>query len=121
MSAKTVVAATDGSGESPRAVERAALRGVPLRIVSAASLPEMVVLGLQPAGRSRLARAAGRHRLGRGRFPPPGLNVAGSAAARRLTALMDMWREKYPEVPASEDVVQAHPGRWPTCRPPPTW
>ena len=45
------------------------------------------------------------------RFPPPGLHVAASAAARRLTALMDMWREKYPGVPVSEDVVHAHPGR----------
>ena len=52
MSAKAVVAATDGSEESLRAVEwaarEAALRSVPLRIVSAASLPKMVVLGLRP-------------------------------------------------------------------------
>ena len=52
MSVKAVVAATDGSGESQRAVEwaarEAALRSVPLRIVSAASLPKMVVLELQP-------------------------------------------------------------------------
>ena len=51
MSVKAVVAATDGSGESQRAVEwaarEAALRSVPLRIVSAASLPKMVVLPLQ--------------------------------------------------------------------------
>ena len=42
MSAKPIVAATDGSEESLRAVDWAAreavLRGVPLRIVSAASL-----------------------------------------------------------------------------------
>ena len=243
MSAKAVVAATDGSEESLRAVEwaarEAALRSVPLRIVSAASLPKMVVLGLRPEREAALgfvreyrdralAAAAARaaemapglligtdqvegqaaravtdsgsdalmlvvgfrgigafaamvlgsvaryaadhascpvavvrgetsavHRLvgvGLGdlddcdaalafafqeaalrqagllavhawhvpqdgtvwagdRFPPPGLHVAAAAAARRLTALMDMWREKYPEVPVSEDVVHAHPGR----------
>jgi nucleotide-binding universal stress UspA family protein len=52
MTAKPVVAATDGSEESLRAVEWAAreavLRSVPLRIVSAASLPKMAVLQLQP-------------------------------------------------------------------------
>src|SRR3974390_776792 len=52
MTAKLVVVATDGSGESLRAVEwaarEAALCRVPLRIVSAASLPKMVVLQLQP-------------------------------------------------------------------------
>ena len=243
MRAKAVVAATDGSGESQRTVEwaarEAALRGVPLRIVSAASLPKMVVLELQPEREAALgfvrdyrdraladaaARAAeiapglligtdpvegqaaravtesgsdalmlvvGFRGIGAfaamvlgsvaryaadhascpvvvvrgetaavrrlvgvgvgdlddcdaalafafeeaalrkasllavhawhapqdgtvwagGRFPPPGLHVAASAAARRLTALMDTWREKYPEVPASEDVMHAHPGR----------
>lgn len=52
MAAKPVVAATDGSGEALRAVEWAAreamLRGAPLRIVSAASLPKMVLLQLRP-------------------------------------------------------------------------
>jgi nucleotide-binding universal stress UspA family protein len=52
MTAKPVVAATDGSGESLRAVEWAArealLRSAPLRIVAAASLPKMVLLQLQP-------------------------------------------------------------------------
>ena len=42
MSAKPIVAATDGSAESMRAVDwavrEAALRGAPLRIVSAAAL-----------------------------------------------------------------------------------
>ena len=243
MSVKAVVAATDGSGESQRAVEwaarEAALRSVPLRIVSAASLPKMVALELQPEREAALrfvrdyrdrvlaaavaqaaemapglligtdpvegqaARAVTEsgsdalmlvvgfrgigafaamvlgsvaryaadhascpvvvvrgetavvHRLvgvgvgelddcdaalafafeeaalrkaslravhawhapqdgtvwAGGRFPPPGLHVAASAAARRLTALMDMWRVKYPEVPVIEDVVQGHPGR----------
>ena len=52
MTARPVVAATDGSEDSLRAVEWAAreavLRGIPLRIVSAASLPKMVVLPLKP-------------------------------------------------------------------------
>jgi nucleotide-binding universal stress UspA family protein len=52
MTARPVVAATDGSEDSLRAVKWAAreavLRGVPLRIVSAASLPKMVVLPLRP-------------------------------------------------------------------------
>ena len=52
MTARPVVAATDGSGESLRAVEWAAreavLHGVPLRIVSAASLPKLVLLQLKP-------------------------------------------------------------------------
>jgi nucleotide-binding universal stress UspA family protein len=52
MTAKPVVAATDGSAESLRAIEwaarEAALRSAPLRIISAASLPKMVLLLLQP-------------------------------------------------------------------------
>lgn len=52
MTVMPVVAATDGSGESLRAVEwaarEAALHGAPLRIVSAASLPKMVMLPLRP-------------------------------------------------------------------------
>src|SRR5579864_3253321 len=52
MTAKPVVAATDGSREALRAVEWAAreamLRSAPLRILSAASLPKMVLLQLRP-------------------------------------------------------------------------
>ena len=52
MTARPVVAATDGSEESLRAVEWAAreavLHGVPLRIVSAASLPKLVMLQRKP-------------------------------------------------------------------------
>jgi nucleotide-binding universal stress UspA family protein len=52
MIAKPIVAGTDGSAESLRAVEWAAreavLHGAPLRIVSAASLPRLVLLPLQP-------------------------------------------------------------------------
>jgi nucleotide-binding universal stress UspA family protein len=52
MIAKPIVAATDGSEESLRAVEWAAreavLHGAPLRIVSAASLPRTASLQLKP-------------------------------------------------------------------------
>ena len=52
MTANPVVAATDGSAGSLRAIEwavrEAVLRSAPLRIVSAASLPKMVMLPLQP-------------------------------------------------------------------------
>ena len=52
MSTRPVVVAVDGSEESQRAVEwavcEAELHSAPLRIVSAASLPKMVVLQLQP-------------------------------------------------------------------------
>jgi nucleotide-binding universal stress UspA family protein len=52
MTAEPVVAATDGSQESLRAVEWAArqavLHRVPLRIVSAASLPKMAMLQFKP-------------------------------------------------------------------------
>jgi nucleotide-binding universal stress UspA family protein len=43
--------------------------------------------------------------------PPPGPQASAADAARRLTALMDNWREKYPDVPVSQDVVHGHPGR----------
>ena len=52
MNARPVVAATDGSEVSLRAVEWAAreavLHGAPLRIMSAAALPRMAMLPLQP-------------------------------------------------------------------------
>ena len=52
MTAMPIVAATDGSAGSLRAIEWAAreavLRNAPLQIISAASLPKMVLLPLQP-------------------------------------------------------------------------
>ena len=52
MTAKPLVAATDGSEESLRAVEWAAreavLHGAPLRIVSAAPMPRMIGLQVRP-------------------------------------------------------------------------
>ena len=44
-------------------------------------------------------------------FPPPALHAAAADAARQLTLLLDRWREKYPDVPVSQDVVHGHPGR----------
>jgi nucleotide-binding universal stress UspA family protein len=61
MTAKPVVAATDGSAGSLLAIEWAAgeavLRSAPLRIISAASLPKMVLLPLQPEHDAALAVA----------------------------------------------------------------
>ena len=32
-------------------------------------------------------------------------------AGRHLTALLDEWRAKYPDVPVGQEVVHGHPGR----------
>jgi nucleotide-binding universal stress UspA family protein len=44
-------------------------------------------------------------------FPEPGSDAAEAEAARQLAGLLDNWREKYPDVPVSQDVVHGHPGR----------
>ena len=41
----------------------------------------------------------------------PGAHAAESKVAQRLTALIDDWRAKYPDVEVSQDVLFGHPGR----------
>jgi len=41
----------------------------------------------------------------------PGRNALEAEATRQLDGLLDEWREKYPDVPVSHDVVHGHPGR----------
>ena len=64
MAAKPIVAGTDGSEESLRAVDWAAreavLRGAPLRIVSAAALLPRMVSRAGPAGIRRRDRRPGQ-------------------------------------------------------------
>ena len=82
MAAKPIVAGTDGSEESLRAVDwaarEAALRGAPLRIVAAAEAPRPAGGRLGPACRAEpRARSRGYRSLGLderfpGRRPRPG-------------------------------------------------
>jgi nucleotide-binding universal stress UspA family protein len=44
-------------------------------------------------------------------FTAPGPHLAEEQAAWALGELLDGWREKYPEVPVSREVVHGHPGR----------
>ena len=66
MSAKPIVAATDGSEESLRAVDwaarEAALRGAPLRIVSAAALLPRMIGGHAMSGYDTVADTIREHR-----------------------------------------------------------
>jgi nucleotide-binding universal stress UspA family protein len=41
----------------------------------------------------------------------PGRSTLEAEATRQLDGLLDEWREKYPDVPVSHDVVHGHPGR----------
>ena len=44
-------------------------------------------------------------------FTAAGAHDLEAEAARQLEALLNEWREKYPDVPVSQDVVHGHPGR----------
>ena len=44
-------------------------------------------------------------------FAAPGAQAIQEQLTSKLTALLDDWRAKYPDVPASQDVVAGHPGR----------
>jgi nucleotide-binding universal stress UspA family protein len=44
-------------------------------------------------------------------FTAAGAHELEAEAARQLEALLNEWREKYPDVPVSQDVVHGHPGR----------
>lgn len=41
----------------------------------------------------------------------PGRGALEAEATRQLDGLLDEWRDKYPDVPVSHDVVHGHPGR----------
>jgi nucleotide-binding universal stress UspA family protein len=41
----------------------------------------------------------------------PGRDALETEATTQLDALLDEWRDKYPDVPVSHDVVHGHPGR----------
>jgi nucleotide-binding universal stress UspA family protein len=44
-------------------------------------------------------------------YNAPGIHAVEAEAAARLEVLLNDWREKYPDVPVSQDVVHGHPGR----------
>jgi len=44
-------------------------------------------------------------------FAAPGAQAIQEQLTSKLTALLDDWRAKYPDVPVSQDVVAGHPGR----------
>ncbi len=44
-------------------------------------------------------------------FTASGSHAAEAEAARQLERLLNDWRDKYPDVPVSQDVVHGHPGR----------
>jgi nucleotide-binding universal stress UspA family protein len=81
----------DGTDSLAFAFEEARLRKVGLIAVHACYLPQ-----------ASLSRAGSA-------WPLPGPEE--DEAARQLTALLDPWREKYPDVPVSADVVPGHPAR----------
>ena len=44
-------------------------------------------------------------------FTTPSVLAVEAEAASQLAGLLDNWRQKYPDVPVSQDVVHGHPGR----------
>jgi len=75
------------------AFEEAALRKASLIAVHAWHTPQ-----------SEVSRAGSEAR-------PPGKDFLQTEATRHLEALLEEWRDKYPDVPVSNDVVHGHPGR----------
>ncbi len=108
MTAGPIVAATDGSEESLRAVDWAAreaeLRGLPLRIVSAAALPPRMAEHQTESGVATVADTVVGNR-----------DRALAAATQRATAIA-------PDILVDADALSAHrrarspkPGRAPRC------
>jgi len=75
------------------AFEEAALRKASLVVVHAWHAPQL-----------DMSRAGDQ-------FTAPGPDVLETEATRQLETLLNDWREKYPDVPVSHDVVHGHPGR----------
>ncbi len=44
-------------------------------------------------------------------FTPPSVHTVEAEAASQLAGLLDDWRQKYPDVPVTQDVVHGHPAR----------
>jgi nucleotide-binding universal stress UspA family protein len=44
-------------------------------------------------------------------FATPGIHDVEQKAAAAMEDMLNVWRGKYPDVPASQDVVHGHPGR----------
>jgi nucleotide-binding universal stress UspA family protein len=75
------------------AFEEAALRKASLIAVHAWHTPQ-----------SEVSRAGSEAR-------PPGKDFLQAEATRQLEDLLADWRDKYPDVPVSQDVIHGHPGR----------
>ena len=86
------------------AFDEAVLRGVGLRVVHAWYwLPE-----LRPVWAGGEAHTAGTGGTGLRRLDP---EVISAESGRQLAEMLASWREKYPHVQLSEDVIHGHPGQ----------